>query len=352
MAVISAVTAGLLVMLVLPSLNAFTNKEMSFTLLDPIQLGQLVGLAGVVGLLAGSYPSIFLSSFAPIKVLKGSFKSSGWSNGIRKGLVTFQFLISTFLIIGTLVVHNQISYVKNKNLGYNKDNLIHVPLEGELRGKSELFKARMLENPSIKNVTSSSVLPIFMGSSTSGGFRWDGKDPESTILFQVLLVGHDFFETFDMEMADGRPFDERLLSDTANVVVNQVTATNMDLEEVLDYPVNFWGRQGKVAGVVKNFHFSSLHSKIEPLVISLRPEDTNHIFMKVDGQNVEETLAYIESNFKEFNPQYPFEYGFLDDSYAALYDRETNIGTLANYFAGIAIFIFARARVTKSTWVR
>ncbi len=339
MAIISALLAGLLIMVALPGLNGFTNKAMEFSLLNASQSGMLIGIALIVGLLAGSYPSIFLSSFAPVKVLKGSFRSSGWSNGIRKGLVVFQFLISTFLIMGTLVVHDQISYVKNKNLGYNKDNLIHIPLEGELKEKSDLFKAKMLENPSITNITGASVLPIYMGSSTSGGFRWDGKDPENTSLFQVLLVDDNFFETFSMEMADGRAFDKKLLSDSASVVINQATAESMDLEQIVDYPVTFWGRTGKVVGIVKNFHFSSLHSKIEPLVISRRPESINHLIMKVDGLNVEETVAYVEENFKEFNPSYPFEYGFLDDSYAALYERETNVGTLANYFAGIAIFI-------------
>ena len=339
LSMISALLAGFLVMVLLPELNLFTGKEMYFSLLEPMHLGLLIGIAMVVGLMAGSYPSIFLSSFAPVKVLKGSFKSSGWSNGVRKGLVVFQFLISTFLIMGTLIVHKQIGYVKNKNLGYNKDNIIHIPLEGDLRDKADLFKSRMLDNPNIKSVTTSSVLPIFMGSSTSGGFRWDGKDPESTILFQVLSVGHDFFETLNMEMTDGRPFDKRLTSDSANVIINELTAKSMGLENVLDYPVFFWGREGKVAGIVKDFHFSSLHSKIEPLVIALRPERTNYFLMKVNGQEIERTLDYIEENFETFNPSYPFEYGFLDSSYAALYERETNIGTLANFFAGIAIFI-------------
>ncbi len=339
MALISSILAGLVIMLVLPGLNEFTSKAMQFSLLNISDFAILASIAFVVGVLAGSYPSLFLSSFAPIKVLKGAFKSSGWSNGIRKGLVVFQFLISTFLIMGTLVVHNQISYVKNKNLGYNKDNLVHLPVEGDLRDKADLFKSKMLENPNIKSVTGTSVLPIYMGSSTSGGFRWDGKDPENTQLFQVLLVEDDFFETFGMTMADGRPFDKKLLSDSASIVVNEATAATMDLEKVVDYPVRFWGREGKVVGIVKDFHFSSLHSKIEPLVISRRPENINHMILRLNGQNIEETISFVEENFKAFNPSYPFEYGFLDQTYASLYERETNVGTLANYFAGIAILI-------------
>ena len=339
MAVVSGLMAGLVTMLLLPSLNNFTSKAMAFSLLEPAQLGMLLGIALLVGLLAGSYPSLVLSSFAPIKVLKGSFRTSGWSAGIRKGLVVFQFWISIFLIIGTMVVHRQIGFVKDKNLGYDKDNLVYLPLEGDLRENYDLFKAKMLENPKIKSLTTSSAVPIYMSSSTSGGFRWEGKNPDNNVLFQVLQVGHNFFETFDMEMAQGRAFDKMLSSDTANVIVNEVTAASMELEDPLNYPVTFWSRQGQVVGIVKNFHFSSLHNKIEPLVISLRPENTNHVFLKIDGAQTEETMAYIEAGFKEFNPRYPFEFDFMDQTYASLYARETSIGTLANAFAIIAIFI-------------
>ena len=312
MAVVSGLMAGLVTMLLLPSLNNFTSKAMAFSLLEPAQLGMLLGIALLVGLLAGSYPSLVLSSFAPIKVLKGSFRTSGWSAGIRKGLVVFQFWISIFLIIGTMVVHRQIGFVKDKNLGYDKDNLVYLPLEGDLRENYDLFKAKMLENPKIKSLTTSSAVPIYMSSSTSGGFRWEGKNPDNNVLFQVLQVGHNFFETFDMEMAQGRAFDKMLSSDTANVIVNEVTAASMELEDPLNYPVTFWSRQGQVVGIVKNFHFSSLHNKIEPLVISLRPENTNHVFLKIDGAQTEETMAYIEAGFKEFNPRYPFEFDFMD----------------------------------------
>jgi len=341
MSLISALLAGLLIMLVLPGLNAFTNKAMAFSVVNPGDLFLLVTVATMVGLLAGSYPSIFLSSFAPVKVLKGTFRSSGWSAGIRKGLVVFQFLISIFLIIGTMAVHKQINYVKDKNLGFNKDNLVYIPVEGDLVDRLDLFKSRMLENPNIRSATTTSAVPIYLSSSTSGGFRWEGKNADQAVLFNVLLVGHDFFQTFDMNMAQGRTFDQQLMSDTANVVVNQATAAAMlqDIEEPLNYPVNFWGREGQVVGIVEDFHFSSLHNAIDPLVISLRPESAEYVFMRIDGAQTEATLDWIEQGFKEANPKYPFELSFLDDSYARLYERESNIGTLANYFAGIAVFI-------------
>lgn len=341
MALASTLLAGLAIMLLLPSLNNFTGKAMTFSLLNLNNILLLVGIALVVGVLAGSYPSLFLSSFSSIKVLRGSFRSSGWSNGIRKGLVVFQFLISIFLIISTLAVHKQISYVKNINLGYNKENIIYLPLEGELQNESkiELFKAKMLENPNILNVSTASNSPINIGTSTSGGFSWEGKDPESEVLFTVLEVSNDFIETLGMEMKEGRSFDSNLVSDTLNVIINEQTAKNMNVENPLNQPITFWDRQGRVVGIVKDFHFASLHNKIDPLVISLRPESSSVMFLKTTTANTKATLDYVEKVFKEVNGQYPFEYQFLDEQYENLYRRETDIGTLANIFTLIAVFI-------------
>ncbi|KYG83751.1 ABC transporter permease [Roseivirga echinicomitans] len=341
MALASTLLAGLVIMLLLPSLNDFTDKAMAFSLLDVNNLLLIIGIALVVGVLAGSYPSVFLSSFSPIKVLRGSFRSSGWTNGIRKGLVVFQFLISIFLIISSMAVHKQISYVKNINLGYNKENVIYIPMEGELQNESkiELFKAKMLENPNILNVSTASNTPINIGSSTSGGFSWEGKDPESEVLFTVLQVSTGFIETLGMEMKEGRSFDPNLVSDTLNVVINEQTAKNMNIESPLNQPITFWDRQGKVVGIVKDFHFASLHNKIDPLVISLRPESSSVMFMKTTTENTKATLDYVEEVFKEVNGQYPFEYQFLDEQYENLYRRESDIGTLANIFTLIAVFI-------------
>ena len=341
MALVSTLLAGLVIMLLLPSLNDFTNKVMAFSLLNIRNLLLLIGIALVVGILAGSYPSIFLSSFSPIKVLRGSFRSSGWTNGIRKGLVVFQFLISIFLIISSLAVHKQISYVKNVNLGYDKENIIYIPMEGELQNESkiELFKSKMLENPNILNVSTASNTPINIGSSTSGGFSWDGKDPESEVLFTVLQVSNDFIETLGMEIKEGRSFDPNLVSDTLNVIINEQTAKNMNVENPLNQPITFWDRQGKVVGIVKDFHFASLHNKIDPLVISLRPESSSVMFMKTTTENTKATLDYVEKVFKQVNGQYPFEYQFLDEQYENLYRRESDIGTLANIFTLIAVFI-------------
>ncbi|NVK84958.1 MAG: ABC transporter permease [Cytophagia bacterium] len=340
MALVSAILSGLFISLLIPSLNELIQRQLAFSFQNISQISLLLGTSLVVGFLAGSYPALILSSFKPMSVLKGSFKTSGYSNGIRKGLVVFQFLISTFLIISTLVIHQQMEYVKNKNLGYNKENIVYLPIEGDLANEesASLFMSRVLDNPSFSDVTVASNVPINISISTSGGLRWEGKTDQNETLFNVIQVGDNFIETLGMEMLEGRAFDPNIVSDSVNIIINEQTAKAMNVEDPLNYPVTFWDRPGKVIGIVKDFHFSSLHQNIEPLVITLRPESAEFFIAKMTG-NTEAGVNYLEDLTKELNPNYPFTYRFLDESYENLYRGETTIGLLANYFSGIAIFI-------------
>ncbi|HEY9116601.1 MAG TPA: FtsX-like permease family protein, partial [Roseivirga sp.] len=340
MALVSAILSGLFISLLIPALNELIQRELTFSFENLNQIGLLLGTGLVVGLLAGSYPALILSSFKPVSVLKGSFKTSGYSNGIRKGLVVFQFLISTFLIISTLVIHQQMEYVKHKNLGYNKENIIYLPIEGDLANEesARLFMSRVLDNPNFSDVTVASNVPINISISTSGGLRWEGKTDQNETLFNVIQVGDNFIETFGMEMLEGRAFDPNIVSDSVNIIINEQTAKAMNVENPLNYPVTFWDRPGKVIGIVKDFHFSSLHQNIDPLVITLRPESAEFFIAKLNG-NTEAGVNYLEGLTKEMNPNYPFTYRFLDESYENLYRGEATIGLLANYFSGIAIFI-------------
>ncbi|MBO3699789.1 ABC transporter permease [Roseivirga sp. E12] len=341
MALISSLVAMLLILLVLPALNELIGRNIEFSLTNGSQVTQLVGIGLSVGLLAGLYPSLLLSGFSPIQVLKGTFRISGWSQGVRKGLVVFQFLVSTFLIIATLVIHQQMSFIKSKNLGYKTENIIYIPLEGELRNpdKQEILLSQIKDNPNFSNSSLASNAPISISTSTSGGYRWEGKADSQETLFNVLQVGHNFIETLDMEIIEGRSFDPNLQSDTAHVIINEQTALKMNVENPLNHPVTFWGRQGKVIGIVKDFHFSSLHTGIEPIVISLRPESSEFAFVKISGGQTAENISYLEGIVKTLNPNYPFTYRFLDESYDQLYRSENTIGQLANYFSIIAIFI-------------
>lgn len=340
MALISAILSGLFIALLIPSLNELILRQLTFSFENASQISLLLGVGLMVGVLAGSYPALILSSFRPVSVLKGSFKTSGYSSGIRKGLVVFQFLISTFLIISTLVIHQQMEYVKNKNLGYNKENIVYLPIEGDLDNKesAKLFMSRVLENPSFSDITVASNVPINISISTSGGLRWEGKTDQNETLFNVIQVGDNFIETLGMEMLEGRSFDSNIVSDSLHIIINEQTAKAMNVESPLNYPITFWDRPGKIIGIVKDFHFSSLHQNIEPLVITLRPESAEFFIAKMSGET-QAGLGYLEGLTKELNPNYPFTYNFLDESYENLYRGETTIGLLANYFSGIAIFI-------------
>lgn len=341
LAMVSTLLAALLVMLVLSPLNELVGKEMTFSLLEINNMLPLIGIGVGVGVLSGLYPSLILSGFRAISVLKGTFKMSGWSNGLRKGLVVFQFIISTVLIISTLIINDQVNYIKNKNLGYDKENIVFVQVEGELLDQDiqEQLKSRVLANPNFTQATFSSASPLQVGSSTSGGYSWEGKADDFQTNFNIILAGHDFIETYDMEILRGRSFDPELATDTMHVIINEQTARMMNVEDPLNHTVTFWNRTGRVIGIVKDFHFSSLHEGIDPLLISLRPESSRMFSARITGQNTKESLAYLEETLKELNPNYPFDYRFVDETFEAQYKSESTIGTLADYFSGIAIFI-------------
>lgn len=340
LSVISTVLAGLLIMVVLVPLNLLVGKEMTFSLFEMNNLLPLIVIGFGVGILSGIYPSFVLSGFKAISVLKGTFKTSGWSNGLRKGLVIFQFIISTVLIISTLIIHDQMDYIKNKNLGYNKDNIVFVQVEGNLQDLDvqNQLKSKILANPNFTNAAFSNGSPLGVGSSTSG-FDWEGKTDDVQTNFSIIRAGLDFIETFDMEIIEGRSFDPQLATDTMHVIINEQTARAMNLEDPLNQPITFWNRTGRIIGIVKDFHFSSLHQAIEPLVISLRPEDSQVFLAKMTGEATADNIRYLEESLKELNPNYPFDYNFVDEAYERQYKSETTIGVLADYFSGITIFI-------------
>lgn len=337
----STLLAGLLAMWIIDPLNLLVGKEMTFSLIQFDQSWRLVVMGLIVGVASGIYPSLVLSNFKPIGVLKGTFKSSHSTNGLRKGLVVFQFMISTILIISTLVVKKQLDFLKNKDLGYTKENVVVVPLGGELYNRTvrAQVKSRLLANPDITHVAFSGSSTLSTFASTDKGFSWPEKQSELETEFQIMQTDHGFLETYNINLLKGRSFDPALATDTMHVIINERAAEIMNVDEPINHSVTFWGRTGRVIGIIKDFHFSSLHSAIEPLVISLRPENSMVLNLKMTGQNNRESLIYLEQTLKEFNPDYPFEYDFIDESYEAQYRNEMVIGTLGDYFSGIAILI-------------
>ena len=323
--------------MVLPQFNELTGKVISLDLSNPSLVLLLLGVALFTGLVSGSYPALFLSSFNPAVVLKGTVKLSKRVGAFRQGLVVFQFILSALLIISTLVVYLQLHYIRTKDIGMNRDNVLYLPLEGELSNRYEQVKRDLQQIPGITGVSSGSEIPLYVGNS-SGGFEWEGKDPNTNILFSRLWVDYDFVETMDIKLKEGRTFSREFGTDTANFVINEEAARLMQLQN----PVGEWLRsgdeKGKIIGVVKNFHTSSAQVNTQPLIVVLEPGG-QFLFARVAAGKTTDALAGVEGVVKRHNPAFPFEYHFLDEDYEKLYRSEAIMGQLTTYFAVIAIVI-------------
>ncbi|MNS09108.1 Macrolide export ATP-binding/permease protein MacB [compost metagenome] len=327
------------VQLLLPVFNSVTGKEIVIEYTNLLFWVYLVGLAILTGVLSGSYPALFLSSLKPVVVLKGVLKFDSKSIIFRKGLVVFQFCLSILLIVGTIVVYRQVNFIKSKNLGFNKENLILLTLDGDLRKNYEVFKQDILQTSSIKAVTQSTTNPIEIGNNTED-VTWPGKQSDEKILFTNLFIGHDFVKTMGVTIKEGRDFSSARVSDTAGFIINEETVRRMKLtKNAVGTVITMWDIKGPIIGVVKDFHINSLHSAIEPLIMVLRPEWGKVALVRTEAGKTQEAIAALSTAFKKYNPKYPFKYEFEDENYRQLYKNEMMVGQLANYFAVLGIFI-------------
>ncbi|MFD2573043.1 ABC transporter permease [Spirosoma soli] len=332
--------ALILINLLLPAFNSLTGKHISLQVNEPQFWLMLIGITIVTGLLAGSYPALFLSSLNPIRVLKGSLKFGAGARLFRQSLVVFQFVLSTLLIVGTIVVYRQVNFIQTKNLGYDRENLIYIPVEGELAAQStyKTFRDELLRMPGVLSVSSIQEAPHHIGSST-GGVSWPGKDPNVNIEFAQTSVGYDVAKTLKLKLS-GRDFSPAFSTDTTNYLINQTAAKRIGYANPVGQPLTMWGKPGKIIGVIEDFHFQSLHTPITPLIFRLSTEPGSQNFMiRTQPGQTQQALASMETLWKQMNPKFPFAYRFADEEYSNLYKSETVVGSLANYFAFLAIFI-------------
>ncbi|KAA5542852.1 ABC transporter permease [Adhaeribacter rhizoryzae] len=327
-----------LTQLFLPAFNEFTGKSIMLGYAEPAFWGSLLGIALITGLVAGSYPALFLSSFKPVTVLKGTLKFSNSVALFRKGLVVFQFVLSAILIISTLVVYRQVEYIRSKNIGLSRENVAYVSLEGDLSKNAEAFKNQLAQAPGIKAVGAANQSPIAVGNN-GGGVAWRGKDPGIDILFSFLQTDYGFPQTLDVQLKEGRFFSKEFGADSSKVLVNEEAVRIMGFKEPLGEKITLNGQEVNIVGVVKDFHVTSLHAPMQPLLIFLSPQNANFLFVRTEAGKTKEALASLENLTKRFNPNYPFNYRFLDEDFEQMYRSEAVIGKLANYFAGIAIVI-------------
>lgn len=335
----AAIIALVIVMLLLPVFNSVTQKQIEFPFSQISFWLGLLGLVFITGLISGSYPALFLSSFNPVKVLKGAVKLSTGAAWFRKGLVVFQFVLSVGLIIGTIVISKQVNYIQTKNLGYDRENLIYVPLEGDLLTNYKVFKDEGLNMPGIQQITRISESPVNFGSSTSG-IRWDGKDPNTNVMFTQVSVGYDFVKTMKLKLTDGRDFSRDFATDSVGYLINETSLKRIGYKDPIGKPLTMWGKKGKIIGILKDFHFNSLHDPILPLIIHFGEENKYGMaLIRTKPGQTKQALASAEKLCKEINPNFQFSYYFADAEYQKQYQNEQVVGKLSNAFAFLAIFI-------------
>jgi putative ABC transport system permease protein len=336
---ISVVISLLLLTLLLPVFNQITQKQIELPFNQPSFWLKLTAITLITGLVSGSYPALFLSSFNPVKVLKGTLRLNTGTTLLRKGLVVFQFVLAVVLIIGTIIVSRQVNYIQSINLGYNRENLVYAPIEGNLRQNFEVFKNEALKMPGIKSITRSASTPTNIIPSTIG-VRWEGKDPNANISFNNTSVGYDFVSTMQLKLVAGRDFSRDFPTDSNNYILNEAALKRIGYSNPIGRSFTQWGQQGKIIGIVKDFHFSSLHDQIKPLILRYGEKDEggNMLVRTMPGQT-KQALASLEKISKQLNPNFKFTYTFSDEEYNKLYNNEQVVSKLSNSFSFLAIFI-------------
>ena len=334
---ISALLALIFVTLLLPYFNLLVNKQIEVNFIDFNFLTTLLIIVLVTGVLAGSYPAFFLSSYQPVNVLKNSSSQRMSGSSLRKGLVVFQFALTVILIASSLIIYSQINFIRNKNVGYNRQAVLSFSMRGDMAKNFDAFKNEALEYPGIKLVSraDNSLVQV---NNQNGSVEWPGKPENSSVFFRTVVVDYDFLETMDLQLKEGRFFNKDH-NDTSTFVISERAAKIMGLKEPVGTRIVQWGIPGTVIGVVKDFHSQSLHHTIDPIVFMCNYSWANQIFIKFDPTQLQPVVKKVESIYKKYNSQFPFTYSFLDDDFEKLYNNEKVTGSLALGFTIMAIII-------------
>jgi putative ABC transport system permease protein len=343
---VAMILAFVLTWMALPWLNKLSGQALSINiLLQSKILIAIFFIPFVVGIMSGIYPALFMSSFKPVRVLKGLVKVGGANISFRKILVTAQFAISIILIISTAVVFKQLNYMQNKSLGFDREHIITMTYNGALNNTYESFRNELLSNSSIKKVARSSRIPTgrlldAMGTKINRG---DSLVPANADL-KFVSADQEFLSTYGVKIVAGRDFSKDFSTDTSAFLINEAAVQALGLKNNQDAPgkdITYGSRGGKLIGVINDFHFESMHQKIVPLILMV-PRNSNffgRISVKVAGSNIPSAISHIEKTWKKFLPDTPFEYTFLDENFERLYKSEQKQGTIFTVFACIAIFI-------------
>jgi len=329
----------ILVQLCLPIFNEVADKKMSILWTNPIFWTLVVAFALLTGLIAGSYPALYLSSFQPVRVLKGVYKAGKAASLPRKVLLVIQFTVSVTLIIGTFVVYQQIQYAKNRPMGYNQNGLVSLPINNEIHKHFAAINQELLNSKTILLLAESGAPPTATYSSTSG-ISWPGKDPNLSIDFPNVPVSYDYGKTIGWEIKEGRDFSREHLTDSSACILNESAIRFMGLKDPVGQQIKWWNNSLIIIGVVKDLVMQSPYSQVRPTVFYLSNEPGNVMIAKLNPERVaKESIAKIETLYKQNDPTLPFTYEFVDESYAKKFGNEERVGKLAGFFAILAIGI-------------
>ena len=339
------VLALILMGLLLPLFNNISGKTFMLSDLFRIRFIVSILIAGsVAGIIAGLYPALYLASFNPVTILKGEPVSGKGNGKLRQILVVIQFALSILIAVASVFMYMQLKHLQNKDLGFDKENLVCIPMTDQMKSKYYSLKDELRKETLIEGVTAARSNPVRIGSN-SGGADWEGKDPEKRVLIGTNAVDYDYLETMKMKLSSGRNFSREYGSDlvrdtTGNFLVNEEVVKIMGVEDAVGKSFNFMGFQGRIVGVMKNFHFKGADQPIEPVAFALTdPAFLNYILIRLASGNTPEALKSVENVWNKTIPEYPFDYFFIDEDYDRLFRSQLRLTSLLKYFTILAVII-------------
>ncbi|MDX1941645.1 MAG: ABC transporter permease [Saprospiraceae bacterium] len=348
---LASLLAVTIVQLSLPAFNELAGKEVRILWSEPVFWLLIAGFILITGIVAGSYPAFYLSSFQPLRVLKGTFRAGPWASVPRKVLVVLQFTVSIILIIGTIIVFNQIQHAKNRPVGYDRDGLLTIYMTPDLQDKYDALRNELLRTGAVEEMSESSS-PVTNVWSNQIGFDWEGKDPEREPIFGIVACTHDYGNTLGWKIKEGRDFSRDFSTDTSALILNEAAKELIGIEDIVGKTIRWDDDPYQVIGVIENMVMESPYTPIKPTIFAISYSWTNVINIKLKpGMPVQDALSRVEGVFKTFNPGSPFDYNFADEDYEEKFRAEQRIGKLASVFAALAIFISCLGLLGLSAYV-
>jgi len=337
-ALIASICSIIILMLLLPQYNIMVGKQLAINFFDSTHVLSFLSITLICGLLAGWYPAFYLSSFKPVEVIKGIRAKESGATLIRKGLVITQFAVSIIFIVSTIIVYQQIKHVKSRDLGYEKENLIRLPVNGDMIKNFNPIKKDMIASGVIDNVALNNS-DILWGGNNGSGFQWPGGKDTEDVLISFRHITASFFETAKMQILEGRGFGEDVVKDSSNILISESLASLMGAENPVGKVITR-GSQYTVIGVVKDYLYGDMYNESGPVMYFNNPDNANFMYVKAKSDaTTASSLAAIESVLKRHNPAFPFEYNFVSDAFNQKFSNEKLLSNLSQIFALLAIII-------------